>query len=113
MSNEIEQIRITIEEKKEMIGLGDAILRLSKNRDWKKLIDIEFFEKEPQRLVALLAHPSMQDEASQKELRNQMLAVAYFRQYLHRIGIFAQQASQSIGEDQLTEAELLAEDLVE
>lgn len=113
MSNDIEQIRITIEEKKEMIGLGDAIVRLTKNRDWKKLVDTEFFEKEPQRLVALLAHPSMQDDASQKELRNQMLGVAYFRQYLHRIGIFAQQAKDSLPEDERTEAELLQEDLGE
>ena len=37
-----EQIRISIEQKKETIALGDTIARISKSRDWKRIIDSEF-----------------------------------------------------------------------
>lgn len=111
--SQVEQIRITIEQKKEMIALGDALSRIVKNRDWKKLVDTEFFENEPKRLVSLLAHPAMQDEASQIEIRNQMLAIAYFRQFLARTEMFAEQARGSLPADQATEVELLEEDVQE
>jgi hypothetical protein len=111
--SQVEQVRISIEQKKSMIELGDAVTRISKNRDWKKLVDAEFFDSEPKRLVSLLAHPGMQDEASQVEIRNQMLAIAYFRQYLARTEMFAEQARASLPADQQTEVELLEEDVQE
>ncbi len=107
--SQVEEVRISIEQKKEMIGLGDAVERLSRNRDFKKLIDTEYFGNEPKRLVSLLGHPDMQDEYSQKEIHNQMLAIAYFRKYLGHIEVFAEQARQSLPADEQTEAELLNE----
>lgn len=111
--SQIEQIRITIEQKKEMVALGDSVSRLTKNRDWKRLIDTEFFENEPKRLVSLLAHPNMQDEVSQTEIRNQMLAIAYFRNFLGRTEMFAEQARNSLPADEETQVELLEEEVQE
>lgn len=108
-----EQIRISIEQKKETIALGDAIARISKSRDWKRIIDSEFFDKEPARLVHLMAHPDMQDEASQKEIRNQMLAIAYFRSFLGRTQYMAEMARKALPEDEETQVELLQEEVQE
>ena len=55
----------------------------------------------------------MQGEASQAEIRNQMLAIAYFRQFLARVEMFAEQARGSLPADQATEVELLEEDVQE
>lgn len=111
--SQVEQIRISIEQKKDMIALGDAVSRIVKNRDWKRLVDTEFFENEPKRLVSLLAHPAMQDEVSQTEIRNQMLAIAYFRQFLARTEMFAEEAKKSLPADQQTQTELLEEEVQE
>ena len=111
--SQVQQIRITIEQKKEMIALDDSLGRLAKNRDWKRIIDTEYFEKEPQRLVSLLAHPAMQDENSQKEIKNQMVAIAYLRSFLARTEAFAEQARNSLSADEETEVALLAEEIQE
>ena len=108
-----ESIRISIEQKQEMIALGDSIQRLAKNRDWKKLVDTAFFEQESVRLVSLLAHPGMQDEVSQKEIHNQMVGIAYFRQFLGRTEMFAAQARVALPEDEATEVEILEEEIQE
>ena len=90
--SQVETIRIEIEQKKEMIAIGEAIGRIVRTRDWKKVIESEYLEKEPQRLVSLLAHPGMQDEASQKEIHNQMvmlhLRLLTFVQNLQRVDPF-------------------------
>lgn len=109
MSNAIEEIRISIEQKKAAVGDLDALTRLSRNRDWKRIIDTVFLKDEPARLVALLAHPGMQDEVSQKEIHSQMLAVAYLRSFLARTEHFGQQAKDALPHDEETEAELLKE----
>ena len=111
--SQVETIRIEIEQKKEAIAISDAITRLVRNRDWKKVIESEFLEQEPQRLVALLAHPGMQDADSQKELHNQMLAIAYFRQFIAKSLHFGELARNALPEDQETEASLLAQDIQE
>ena len=111
--SQVETIRIEIEQKKEMIAIGEAISRIVRTRDWKKLIESEYLEKEPQRLVSLLAHPGMQDEASQKEIHNQMVAIAYFRQFIATQLHMAELAKQALPEDQETEAHLLATEIQE
>ncbi len=111
--SQVETIRIEIEQKKEMIAIGDAIQRIVRTRDWKKLIETEYLEKEPQRLVTLLAHPGMQDDASQKEIHNQMVAIAYFRQFIATQLHFSEMAKESLPESQETEAALLAEEIQE
>lgn len=111
--SDVQAIRITIEQKKEMIALGESISRLGKNRDWKKLVDTTYFEEEATRLVSLLAHPGMQDAEAQTEIRNQMLGIAYFRQFLARTEMFAQQAQASLPEDMETEVQILEEAIQE
>lgn len=108
--SQVEQVRIEIETAKHMIELDECLNRLVRNKDFLKLIDKEFMEKEPIRLVQLLAHPGMQDEKSQQEIRNQMIGVAYFRQFLARTEAMADQARQALPERQETEVELLREE---
>lgn len=111
--SQVETIRIEIEQKKEMIAIGDAIGRIIRTRDWKKVVETEFLEREPQRLVSLLAHPDMQDEASQQEIKNQMLAIAYFRRFIANQLHFSELARQALPADQETEAQILADEIQE
>lgn len=109
--SQTKQIRIEIEDAKAAVALDEALGRLAKNRDWKKLIDELYLKDEAVRLTHLLAHPGMQDELSQKELHNQQLAIAYFRAFLARTEAFAEQAKGALDTMQETEAELLRTEL--
>lgn len=109
--SQTKQIRIEIEDAKNAVALDESLSRLAKNRDWKKLIDETFLKDEPIRLTHLLSHPGMQDEASQKEILNQLKAVSYFRAFLARTEAFAEQAKSALDVMQQTEADLLTEAL--
>ena len=105
------QIRIEIEDAKNAVALDDSLARLAKNRDWKKVVDEAFLKDEPVRLTQLLAHPGMQDEASQTEILNQLKAISYFRAFLARTEAFAEHARGAIEAMHETEAELLKQGL--
>lgn len=85
MSNiqqDIQEVQLTIEEAKEIIAMGDAIERLFKNRDFKKVVLEGYFEKEAVRYVKLLGDANLTEKGREEILRD-MTGVGVFNYYLH------------------------------
>ena len=107
----LEQIEISDNQAKEMIFKMESLLKLTKNRDFKKVIEEGYFEKEASRAVLLKADPNMQDAEAQKSLDNQIIAIGYLRQYFTTIMQLGRMAEQEVKANESTREEILAEQL--
>jgi hypothetical protein len=94
--NAIEQIEITEQSAKAKVELGRALNKLVGNREFKKLILEEYFEKEAARLVMLKAEPNMQDDESQKRIIKDIDAIGNLRQYFRAIEQLSMMAEKSL-----------------
>lgn len=108
---QIEQIEISIKQATELVDAKKSMLNLIDSPDFKKMIEIGYFEKEASRLVLLRADPNMQSAELQKTLDKQIDAVGYFRQYIGFILQMGRQAEQDIASDENTREEMLSENL--
>lgn len=114
MSNEAtESIERNIREAKKVVEFGNALERLTSNRDFKKVILEGYFEKEAVRLVHLKADPSMQSAESQKSILTQIDAIGAVTQFLNTAMHMSRLAQKSIGDDEEMLAELLKEGAAE
>ncbi len=110
MNQDIQQIQISIEECKEKIALGECLKRLSKNRDFKKLIEQCYFKDEAHRLVMIKASPNCQDEAVQKDIIKDMDGIGCLYQFFCAIGSEAETMAHNLKQhedmrDELEEAD--------
>lgn len=110
-NDQIESVNISIDQAKKQIAIMESILKLTKNRDWKRVIDEGYFEKEAARLVILKADPSLQSDEHQNQLNKSIDAIGYFRQYLMTQIQLGRMAEKSLKEDEAVRDELLAEEL--
>jgi len=108
MTQDIQQIEVNIAQAKEAVALGECLARLSKNRDFKKLIETRYFKDEAHRLVMLKAAPSMQDEKNQAEIVKDMDGIGSLFQFFCAIQGEAGQMAHSIKVDQAMIDELAA-----
>lgn len=106
---QIEQIELSMEHAKENISKMESLLTLTKNKDFQRIIEEGYFEKEASRAVLLKADPNMQDDESQKALSNQIIAIGYLRQYFTTIMQVGRMSENALEADEQTHAELLAE----
>ncbi len=113
MSEQLEQIDLTIEEAKFSIGKKTSFDKLRDNEHFKKLILDGYFEEEASRLVLLRADPHMQTEESLSAINKQIDAIGYLRQYFITINQFGVLAERALKDDELTREELLQEELGE
>lgn len=109
MDTEIEQIEMSIQQAKEAKDMMEAVMRLSDNKDFKKVIHDDYFEKYAARLVLLKSDPSMQDERQQRDVDNSIIAVGYFRQYLSSLIQLGRQAEREILDAEQAKEEIMAE----
>jgi hypothetical protein len=107
---QIQEIEMTIEQARKAKELMEAVLKLSNNHEFKRVINEDYFEKYAARLVLLKADPNMQDESSQRELNNNMIAIGYFRQYLSSLIQLGRQAEREILDAEEARTEILAEE---
>lgn len=115
-NQEVKQIEISMETAKANIESMEALLRLTKNKDFKKLVEVGYFEKEASRTVLMLADPStdviIAGQPSIKEgLEKQIIAIGQLRQYFVRIMQKGRMSERSLVNDQETHAELLKEEV--
>lgn len=98
------------EECKAKIALSDALLRLESNPDFQMICN-EYLEKEPSRLVHLLADPTMnlggQKELHRDELHERMIGIARFTEYMRNVHMLAERASKTLTD--LNNAEMVKE----
>ena len=114
MSNveeQLEQIEISDKQAKEMVSKMESLLRLVKNRDFKKVIEEGYFEKEASRIVLLKGDPEMQSEADQRTLDNMIIAVGGLRQYLSSTMQIGRMAQRDLAANAEAREEMLAETL--
>ena len=108
-SHSIEDIERSIQESKGFVALGDALQRLTSNKDFKQIVIEGYFEKEAVRLVHLKADPSMQSAESQRSIIQQMDAIGALKQYLNLVLIQAGMATKQIELDEAVRDEILEE----
>ena len=63
-TQDVQEIQIAIDEAREIVEKRDALIRLSKNKDFKKIIEDGYFGDESRRLVGLLADNAMQNKSN-------------------------------------------------
>lgn len=88
----------------------EALKRLEKNRDFKRLITEGYFREEASRLVLMLPDPNMQEPAMQKSMQEGIIACGQFRQYLGTKYQIGNAAVRSLAADEVTRETLLAEE---
>jgi hypothetical protein len=109
MANEQEQlvqeIQVSIDEAKKFVTDAEAVKRLFKNRDFKKIFTDGYFKEEPARLVALMTDPEFQSEERQRMLRDDMIGISSLRRYLMNVQRLGYQMEQRIkaSEEELQE----------
>lgn len=101
---------MSIEQASESVKDLEALKRLEKNRDFKRLISDGYFKDEASRAVLMLADPSMQEPERQRSLHNSIIACGEFRQYLGTKYQLGNIAIRSLAADELTREQLLAEE---
>lgn len=83
--NEIQELDRSIDIAQEILEMGNALERLSNNRDFKAVITHGFFEKEAIRLVHLKSDASMQTAERQTSIMKQMDAIGTLAGYFQLI----------------------------
>lgn len=106
----IQEIEKNIAQAKEIVELGNAMERLSQNRDFKKIVKEGYFRDEAIRLVHLKADPNMQTPEKQQAVLLQMDAIGAVNQYFQTIFHRAAVASKAIAADEEVRDEILAEE---
>ena len=76
-----QEISVSIEQAKEFLDRRDMLARLERNDDFKKLILELYLEKEPARLVGLLADPEMSDKDFE-HINRDLMGISSFKQFL-------------------------------
>lgn len=86
----------------EMIDLNNSLTNLFSNPDFKKVFLDHYVDKEPARLVHLLADPSIymsdKSEMLKKDLHERMIGVARFSEYLRYIPMLAERAVKQLND---------------
>ena len=109
-NEELETIELTIKESKKYVDRMESLFKLTKNRDFVRLIDKGYFEEEASRLVLLKADPNMQDVKNQEHINKSIDSIGYFRQYLANVIQLGRMMEKSIEESNEAKNELLIEE---
>lgn len=95
--NNLVQLENDLAKAKEMIALGEAVQRLQKNRDFKKVMVDVYFTSEPQRLTMLLAAPNVRNEV-RTSIHESLQSIAETHSFLNTILSEAERAKDLIAE---------------
>ena len=82
---DVVELELNIKEAKDIVALGDALERLEKNRDFKKVIKEAYLHEEAIRLVHLKADANMQNERIQQNVLRDIDSIGAFAQFLQEV----------------------------
>ena len=108
----VRNIDIEIQEAKDALSMLEAVERLSKNRDFKRVIENGFFRDEASRVCLLKADAQMANERSQGLLNNRLTGIGELHQYLRGLTTLGVMAQKALADAEQTRDEVLAEELV-
>jgi hypothetical protein len=103
---EMDIIRMTIEDAKEKIALGDALIKLSNNEYFKTVIFDKYLKDYPINLVMMKASPTaLRSEDMTRHICAQIDGIGHFKQFLMAIQAEADMARKALAdsEDELQE----------
>jgi hypothetical protein len=103
---QLNQIEITLEQANALIADGEALNRLYNNKDFKRIILDEFFEKHAIRLVHLKASPARQEKQAQLDILKEMDVIGGLRDYFRVIMGRANLAAKELPGNEKTRDEL-------
>lgn len=95
---QLETIEISLDYAKSQVALGEAVERLMRNRDFKKVILDEYFEKNAIRLVMLKGNPNADEPSVQAGILKQMDGIGGLREFLAQLRRAADMAEKSIAD---------------
>lgn len=110
LAQDIEEIEVDIDIAKEHIALGDALVRLKKNPDFKKIFEEYYMVQEPARVVQAMADPNMQTESFQRGFHNIIRSVGNFGQFMTNILVTADRAEKLLEYAEEQRLEMLREE---
>lgn len=93
--SDISQLEISIEQARNMVALRDAVVKLSTNREFKKVFIEDYFKAEAIRLVDLSADPIITEDQKADVLVS-MHGISVLKQYLRRLTQMGDIAEQEI-----------------
>lgn len=108
--SDINEIDINIEQSKGLIERAEAVVRLTKNADFKNLILEGYFKEEAAKLVMLLGDYTQQDPDNQALLMNEIRAISGLSNYMRGVTMLGRQAKKALVEDSQTKEELIEEE---
>ena len=92
--SEYEEVLVTLENAKEVVAKRDALLRLTENKDFIKIVREGYFKDEAVRLTSVINSPMVDEDAVVSDIK----AICAFRQYLDLILQQGDQMAQQIQE---------------
>lgn len=108
--SEIEQLELAVDKAREMVERRDMVLKLSKNREFRKIMSEGYFVDEAARLVAIsgeLAHKPHRDE-----IFDSIKAISHVRQYFSDIVRLGNIAENEIDSSEEYLADMRGDDAV-
>jgi len=108
--DEMVELEVDIELAKEKVALGDSLLRLHYNEDFKKVFVENLLRDEASRVVIALADPNMQRDDLRRYFHNMIITIGHLKQYMNGVLITANQAEKAIEDAEEARQELLAEE---
>lgn len=106
--SDIAEIELSMDHAKELIAKKDSALKLSVNREFKKLVFEGYFEQEAVRLTHALSDHAMIPHREQ--IIADLDAIGRFKQYMTNIVQFGKMAETDLKEAQEALAEMHNED---
>jgi len=111
MSDETQQLELTIEEARKLVEKKDMALKLAENREFKALILEGYFKEEAARLAGISADPAF--KGSEDEIQTAIKGISCLRQYLQKQLRLGYQAENDIRDaEEALEEERVLEDEV-
>lgn len=110
-TQQIEAIEKSIARAKVDIEIGQALERLKRNQDFKKIVLDGYFRDEAIRLVHLKSDPNMTSPEAQRSIVSQMDAIGTLSSYFNTAMQRAALALKTLTADEEMRDELLQEEL--
>jgi len=105
---EVQQLEVSLEHAKGMVALKDAVLKLSSNREFKKVILDGYFKEEASRLALLSADHSSKDH--RPEIITAIQGISCLHNYLQTIVRMGEIAAREVADFEEELSDLRAEE---
>ncbi len=105
-----DQITLTIAQAKIKIARADAMLRLRKNKDFKKVFTDGYLSEQLKAMVMRKSAPGFQGENEQRYIEGQLSAMSYLNQFIMLTLLEGEQAKAGVENHEAELENALAEE---